>query len=90
MTREDLLKILRTVDGLPVYGKGECCRTVYEADGSHNRGAHRFYVDFALYPGGSSEEVPQALIRELETEGVLVRAFPNSPHINAWRLADGE
>jgi hypothetical protein len=49
-----------------------------------------FYVDYASYPGGTTEEVPLTLIQDLESEGVIVRAFPDKPEINAWVLRAGE
>ena len=65
-------------------------RTIYESGDERGRATGRFHVDFATYPGGSTEEVPRALIDELEKAGIIERAFPEGPHINAWKLSTGE
>lgn len=85
MTRSELISILTAVDGLPQ--PGPRYRTIYEAgEGPHLKPSGHFYMDYASFPGGSTEEVPAALIKELEADGTLVRTFPRDPQINAWRL----
>ena len=80
MTEEILLVIMGAVDSIPFGGKSGKRRTIYEAQASGH-----FFIDFPCY-SGSTEEISKQLIDRLELEGKLVRAFPNSPHINGWVL----
>jgi len=85
MTRSQLISILSNVDDLPQ--PGPRYRTIYEAGyGPKLKPSGRFFIDYASFPGGSMEEVPIDLIRELEADGTLIRTFPQDPQINAWRL----
>jgi hypothetical protein len=63
-------------------------RTIYEAGkGVLLRPSGQFFIDYATYPGGTSDEIPRSIIDELEREGKIRRAFPDKPKINAWVLA---
>lgn len=87
MNREQLLKCLRETAQLPFANrKGIKERTIYEGGDRNGRGSSEYFVDFASYPGGSTEQVPRSLIDQLESEGVLIRAFPNAPAVNGWVL----
>jgi hypothetical protein len=82
MTEDELLRIMNHTALIPSSrSKMSGKRTIYEAAGS--RGF--FFIDYAAY-GGTTEGVPKPLIDRLEAEGKLVRAFPGSPKLNAWRL----
>jgi hypothetical protein len=84
MNRDVVLSALRAIDGLPQW-KNRNFRSIYETGDNRGRGTGEFQIDFASFPGGTTEEVPRRLIDELEREGVIVRAY--APHINAWKLA---
>jgi hypothetical protein len=91
LTAEEVLDALRNVDSLPSNtGKlrhGEKFRTIYEAGkGQQLRPSGQFFIDYAAYPGGSTGEVPIAVIRELESAGLITAAFPDNPKIKAWVL----
>jgi hypothetical protein len=90
VNREELLKILRDVKSLPevrLRGGKANHRTIYEAGrGARLQPSGHFFVDYASYGVGSSEEVPREIIHALETDGTIVRAFPDQPEINAWVL----
>jgi hypothetical protein len=81
MTRERLIAALSDISGLPVGAKRR--RMVYESAGRRH-----FHVDYASFPGGTTEEVPKSLIDELERDGILVRAYPGCPEIAAWILGE--
>jgi len=92
VNRNDLIRALREVDGLPdppmKRGRGPKRRHIYEAgSGPQLKPSGRFYMTFAAYPGGSSEEIPLSLIEELEREGIIMR---ESPKFRSWVLADKE
>jgi hypothetical protein len=90
LTRELVLSALRNVSGVPSVkrrgGGPDRMRSIYESGDMRGRSSGRFHIDYASFPGGTTEEVPIALIRELEAEGLIVRAFPSEPHINSWVL----
>jgi len=84
MTRHKVLKVLQNVSGIP-HGDH---RTIYEAGrGPMLLPTGEFFIDYSTYPGGSSDEVPLAVIQELEREGLIRKAFPKKPEIKAWVLA---
>jgi hypothetical protein len=86
VNRNELLAALRDVDGLPDPHKGPKHRNIYEAgEGPRLKASGRFYMDYAAYPGGSAEEIPLALIQELEREGLIER---ESPTFQSWVLTD--
>jgi hypothetical protein len=87
MTKNELLAALRNVDGLPeLRSKKPNHRTIYEAGkGSNLAPSGHFYVDYATFPSGTTEEVPLYLIRELETEGLIRR---ESPSFKSWILTE--
>jgi hypothetical protein len=88
MNREKVLETLRNTDALPQCGKGKAHRTIYEAGvGSALAASGQFYIDYASFSGGCSQEVPLRIIRELESQGFIKRAFPDKPSIKAWVLA---
>lgn len=96
MTKEELLTCLKQVDDLPdlplVKRKGKSWtrnrRMIYEAGtGDKLKRSGHWFIDYASYAGGTTEEVPRHLIAELEKDGILVRAFPEHPQIEAWVLA---
>lgn len=88
MTRDELLWVLSNVDGLPNPKKGGKFRSIYEAGDQGGRKSREFLTDYATFRGGSSKQVPRRLIVELEAEGVLIRAYPQRPDINCWKLAN--
>lgn len=92
MNRNELLTALRKVEGLPDPPKRPkrrekpTRRNIYEAgEGPRLKPSGRFYMTYAAYPGGTSEEIPLALIQELEREGMIER---ESPEFNSWVLTD--
>jgi len=87
MTKNELLAALRNVDGLPeLRNKKPNHRTIYECGkGSNLAPSGRFHVDYAAFPGGTAEEVPMHLIRELEAEGLIRR---ESPKFKSWILTE--
>lgn len=88
MNRNELIRALREVDGLPDPQKGPKHRHIYEAgEGPKLKPSGRFYMSYAAFPGGSSEEIPLVLIKELEREGIIVQ---ESPKFRSWVLADKE
>lgn len=88
MNRNKLIRALREVDGLPEPGRGPKRRHIYEAgEGPQLKPSGRFYMSYASFPGGSSEEIPLSLIEELEREEIIVR---ESPKFRSWVLADKE
>lgn len=89
MTKSELLDVLSNTYDLPTWGKRKekAHRTIYESGiGPRLRPSGRFYVDYASYAHGTTEAVPLSLILQLESEGVLSRAFPEKPEINGWVL----
>lgn len=82
MNGDDLLNAMHAVEGLP-FERGKAnrkMRTIYLAQGGG------FYLDFAAYPGGTTDEVPRRLIDSLVSEGILERAFGFDPECEAWVL----
>lgn len=89
MSREELLTALRTVHDLPKLRLRDGLpnrRTMYEWGNSKGEGTGRFGIDYPTFTGGSAKEIPLALIHELEREGVIVKAYPACPNVNAWIL----
>ena len=90
MTDAQLLAFMNDVRSIPTYKRkgtwSAKIRTIYEGgEGPRLAPSEHFYMSYATY-GGTTEEVPLPLIRRLEAEGKLVRAYPDQPHINAWIL----
>jgi hypothetical protein len=89
MTRERLIEVLRNTTALPRMNTAglprSVIRTVYEGGDRHGNGTGDYYVDYPTY-GGTFEKVPRSLIDQMESDGSLVRAFPDDPNVNAWRL----
>lgn len=87
MTREEVLEALQTIHGLPLdRGARLRGRTIYEAGDINGKGSGRFYIDYAAYPGGTSQQVPLSVIWELESEGLIVRSYSDRPDIASWKL----
>ena len=80
LNKGQVLAALTNASGVPHFGKN-VGRTIYEIAGPRGH----FQIDYATYPGGVTEEVPRSVIDELEQEGKIWRAFPNTS-INAWKL----
>ena len=86
LNKAQVLDALGNADALPFVGKGKRrmkpFRMIYEVAAPKGH----FYIDYATYPGGTGDEVPLAVIAELEREGLITRAFEDAPHIQAWKL----
>ena len=61
-------------------------RTIYETGDHRGKGTGKFCIDYASFPGGTSEEVSRDVIDELERDGIIQRAYPDAPHLDAWVL----
>lgn len=83
INRSRLIAALTNVGGVPAASKKFPFqrRTIYET------ATGEFSVDYATFPGGTTEDVPLALITELEAEGIIVPAYPDYPKAKAWILA---
>lgn len=90
LTKNEVLNALRNIAGLPDWTKKQkyVGRSIYETGDSRGRGTGEFQIDFASFPGGTSEYVPRPVIDELERDGLIVRAFADNPKINAWKLKE--
>jgi hypothetical protein len=88
MDESTLMHFMTNTREIPAYKNRQGIRTIYESGtGPRLRASGHFFMDFATY-GGTTEEVPKELIDRLESEGKLIRTFPNHPECNAWRLPD--
>lgn len=84
LTRDEVLHALKEIGQLPVTANR---RMIYEVGiGEQLRPGGHFYIDYATFPGGTNKEVPRSVIAELEGEGLIIRAYPDT-RINAWVLA---
>ncbi len=81
LDEDQTLAALRNTTAVPFVGK-DVGRSIYEIAGPSGH----FHIDYAAYPGGTTDEVPRKVIDELEREGVIRRAHPNAPHLNVWKL----
>lgn len=91
MTEERVLAALRVTGGLPSTSSKKSsppCREIYESGtGPKLKPSGHFFMTFAAFPGGTSEEIPRAIIDRLEQRGLIKRSYPDKPHLNAWRIA---
>ncbi len=81
LSKAEVLDALKDADFVPKFGTG-VGRKIYEIAGPRGH----FHIDYASFPGGTVDEVPRAVIDELERKGIIIRAYPDAPHINAWKL----
>jgi len=77
----EVLAALKNVDGIPRTRAGQR-RMIYEAQGG---GLH---LDYATFPGGRTEQISPGVIAQLESDGLIRRAFPNAPKVKAWVLTE--
>ena len=82
LNREQVMASLRNVEDVPQIGKLPKHRTIYETASGN------FSIDYASFPGGTSEDVPLAVIHELVSQGVIVSKHPQNPKIKMWILAE--
>lgn len=87
LNRKEVLEALRNVANVPQHRRGPKCRTIYEAgQGARLDPSGHFFIDYASFPGGTNQEVPLSVIRELEAEQVIVPLCPDNPKVKAWVL----
>lgn len=81
LSKDEVVSVLNNTAALPSFARGK--RTIYEV--ASPRG--QYCIDFASY-GGTTAEVSPQVISELERDGVIERAYPNSPNVHAWVLSE--